>query len=287
MTTLLLIDVQNDFHPGGSLGIPSAKDDAHRIAAYVREHASSIDRIVATLDSHHKLHIAHPCFWTDRDGNHPNLFTLISAEDVSTGNWIPRSDLKHPPVDDEVLATGGEIRASIRKKGGELDLVQYCVEYCTRLEEKGRFQLCIWPEHCLVGTPGHNIVEDVRAAIDEWSDATGGSVECIQKGENLLTENYSALCAEVPICSKTSFNKDFFDSLRKSERILVAGQALSHCVNYTVRDLVEHWPAEELNKITLLTDGASPVPGFEEAGETFLKDMKDAGINLKLISEIE
>ena len=32
-TTLLIIDPQNDFHPGGSLAIPTADEDAERIAA--------------------------------------------------------------------------------------------------------------------------------------------------------------------------------------------------------------------------------------------------------------
>ena len=60
----------------------------------------------------------------------------------------------------------------------------------------------------------------------------------------------------------------------------MCGQALSHCVNYTVRDIVEHWPKEEINKLTVLKDCASSVPGFEAAGDTFLEDMKEAGVNI-------
>ena len=63
MTTLLLIDVQKDFHPGGSLAIPTADQDAERTAQWIRRNSAQIDRIVATLDSHSKLHIAHPGFW--------------------------------------------------------------------------------------------------------------------------------------------------------------------------------------------------------------------------------
>ena len=60
----------------------------------------------------------------------------------------------------------------------------------------------------------------------------------------------------------------------------MCGQALSHCVNETVRDIVEHWPKEEIGKLTVLKDCASSVPGFEAAGETFLSDMKEAGVNV-------
>lgn len=302
MTTLLLIDVQNDFHPGGSLAIPSAGADARRTAAFIRKHSSSISRIVATMDSHHKLHIAHPCFWTDADGAHPAPFTIISMEDVINGKWIPRGDIKHPPkdvvrpghtelrtsgrfgplVEVKVFAQGGAVPDNLFKEDGTLDILKYCIEYTRRLEEKGRFQLCIWPEHCLIGSEGHNVVGEVMDAFTDWSRDTGGSVEWVDKGQNLLTEMYSALCAEVPVSEKTSFDFELFEAIKEnSEQLVICGQALSHCVNYTVRDIVEHWPADEMSKLTILEDCASPVPGFEAAGKTFYEDMRKGGVNVE------
>lgn len=221
MTTLLLIDIQNDFHPGGSLAIPTANDDAKRTSSFIRKHSSSISRIVCTLDSHQRLHIAHPVFWKNEKGEHPNPFTLISMEDVQSGKWIPRSDLKFPVrnsrtgpiVDNEVFATGGPIPDNLYDDCGNLNIVQYCIEYTRRLEEKGRFKLCIWPEHCLIGTPGHNVVTEVMQAIQHWSNETGGSVEWIDKGQNLLTEMYSALCAEVPVSKRSAFDYDLCESV--------------------------------------------------------------------------
>ncbi|KAL7526235.1 hypothetical protein ACHAXR_001385 [Thalassiosira sp. AJA248-18] len=294
MTTLLLIDVQKDFHPGGSLAIPTADTDALRTASFIKKHSSSISRIVMTMDSHHKLHIAHPCFWTNSEtGDHPNPFTIISSDDVVSGKWIPRKDIKHPVgrpplIDDAIFAKGGTTTTpdklyNTNDNGTtQLDIVQYCIEFTKRLESKGRFQLCIWPEHCLIGSGGHTVVQEVMEAANDWCNETGGSVEWVDKGQNLLTEMYSALCAEVPVCEKTAFNNDLFESLKKdTNKLVMCGQALSHCVNYTVRDIVEHWPKEEMDKLTVLTDCASPVPGFEEAGETFLNDMKEMGVNLE------
>lgn len=103
------------------------------------------------------------------------------------------------------------------KEDGEVDTLAWSIEYTKRLEEKGRFQLCIWPEHCMIGTPGHNVVSEVRDALDEWSDATGKSVEWVEKGQNLLTEMYSALCAEVPVNKKTSFDTNLLDSVSVNE----------------------------------------------------------------------
>ena len=275
VTTLLLVDVQKDFHPGGSLAIPTANDDAERIVQLIQTAGSKITRIVATLDSHHKLHIAHPCFWQDAEGNHPSPFTIISSKDVQEGKWKPRSTLALSKKGASLTLFDSPTNAD-----GSLNLLDYAKEYTKRLESKGRFQLCIWPEHCLIGSSGHAIVDNIRAAMNEWSDATGGSVEFVMKGENLLTEMYSALQAEVPVSKDTSFNEDLQASLLESDTLLVAGQAMSHCVNYTLRDIVEHWPEEKRKSITLLTDCASSVPGFEAAGETFQQDMKAAGVRL-------
>eukprot|EP00978_Attheya_sp_CCMP212_P032175 scaffold124175_cov49-Attheya_sp.AAC.4 len=288
-TTLLLVDVQNSFHPGGSLAIPTADEDAVRIATLIRSSSSSIDRIVATMDSHHKLHIAHPSFWVSGDdmGKHPDPFSLISTVDIISGKWKPRPDLVLPAGDPHVdpsIFHGYE--ATVTSDGSNFDLTKYCIEYTRRLEAKGRFQLCIWPEHCLIGSNGHNIVSDVRAAMDEWSDATGRSVEFVHKGQNLLTEMYSALAAEVPVSTSTSFNSILFESLRQSNTLLVCGQAMSHCVNYTLRDIVENWPTEERDKIFLLTDCASAVPEFEAAADIFMKDMKESGVNLCTSEEL-
>lgn len=280
MTTLLLIDVQKDFHPGGSLAIPTADDDANRVAQLIQTHGSKIDRVVATLDSHHKLHIAHPCFWLDAKGSHPSPFTIISHDDVINGTWQPRSTLALSPGDLTVFQV-----ASKGDEGATLDLLEYAKEYTKRLEAKGRFQLCIWPEHCLIGTDGHAMVENIREALNDWSDATGGSIEFVWKGQNLLTEMYSALEADVPVSKETSFNQALQESLLESRKLLVCGQAMSHCVNYTLRDIVDKWPKERRNEITLLTDCASAVPGFEKAAEEFQEDMKKAGIRLATAAE--
>lgn len=277
-TTLLLIDVQKDFHPGGSLAIPTADKDAERIAQFIRNNASSIDRIVATLDSHHKLHIAHPSFWISSDKKHPDPFTIITTDDLIAEKWIPRPDLK---LDESLLdpAVFTEMDTVV-DSNGNLDISKYCIEYSRQLEEKGRFKICIWPEHCLIGTDGHNVVDSVRQAMEEWSEATGGSIEWVFKGQNLLTEMYSALAADVPVCSETTFNEELQNSLASSDRLIVCGQAMSHCVNYTLRDFVEHSPKDGGPKIILATDCCSAVPGFEDAAETFRKDMKEAGVEL-------
>lgn len=287
VTTLILVDVQKDFHPGGSLAIPTADGDAERIAALIRDHGSKITRVVATMDSHQKLHIAHPGFWiSGEDGkSHPNIFTIISSQDIVDGKWKPRTNLKLKPglLDPAVFQGLDEVKDP---STGQIDLYKYVIEYTKRLEEKGKFKLCIWPEHCLIGSPGHGLVDPVRDALAEWSASTGGSIEWVMKGENLLTESYSAVEAEVPVDKETQFNSTLQSSLEESDQLLICGQAMSHCVNYTLRSIVERWPKDKLGNITLLTDCASSVPGFEASGDEFQKDMTAIGVALKKSSEV-
>lgn len=279
-TTLLLVDVQKDFHPGGSLAIPDAGRDADRIAAWIRAHCAATDRIVATMDSHPKLHIAHPSFWLDAaKTNHPAPFTIISAEDIRQGIWSPRCDLGIPPhmFDLSIFPDAGRVQ----NEQGNLDLTKYCIEYASRLEATGRFQICVWPEHCLIGSNGHCMVDSVFQAVNEWSDLTGRSVEWVMKGQNPLTEMYSVLKAEVPVTQDTAFNEELMTSLMESSKLFVCGQAMSHCVNYALRDIVSRWPTGHLSEIYLLTDCASAVPGFETAAEDFQNDMALAGVQLR------
>jgi nicotinamidase-related amidase len=220
MTTLLLIDCQKDFHPGGSLAVPNADQDAERITQFIHQNATSIHRIVATMDSHHPLHIAHPSFWSDGQGNLPEPFTVISMEDVVEGRWIPREDVKPSAresllIEDDILGGGipSELYSTDETGNRQLNMKQWCIEYTRRLEAKGKFSLMIWPEHCLVGTEGQTVVRSICDAMMEWSRKTGGSVEWVNKGQNLLTENYSALCAEVPVTKGTSFNYELLESV--------------------------------------------------------------------------
>jgi nicotinamidase-related amidase len=51
--TLLIIDPQVDFHPGGSLAVAGADEDSKRIADFIDNNIDNIDEIYVTLDTHH------------------------------------------------------------------------------------------------------------------------------------------------------------------------------------------------------------------------------------------
>jgi nicotinamidase-related amidase len=86
------------------------------------------------------------------------------------------------------------------------------------------------------------------------------------KGTHALTENYSVLSPEVGSLEGRvigGFNAAFFDLLMSYDRVYVFGQAKSHCVLSTVRDLQEHIAEVDpclVQKVYLLEDAMSSVP---------------------------
>ncbi|KAJ8569309.1 hypothetical protein ON010_g5951 [Phytophthora cinnamomi] len=258
---ILVIDQQVSFHPGGSLAIDTANADAARIAAFMSNHTSELSQVVLTMDSHQRYHIAHGIFWENDAGESPDPFTTIHSQNITDGVWKPRDS----------------------------SLNDYVLAYTQSLEASGKFSLTIWPEHCLIGSPGHNIVPDVLASALEWTKESLKPIQYVMKGSNPFTEHYSALRAEYELAydPSTRLNTALIKSLQRAGKLVIVGEALSHCVNFTVRDLVAAWPTERMSDLVILTDCSSPVAGFEAEAEQFLSDMAAKGLTLTTSTEFK
>jgi nicotinamidase-related amidase len=85
----------------------------------------------------------------------------------------------------------------------------------------------------------------------------------MHKGSIPLTEHYSIIQPEVPVPSLPGGGKNqiFLDELAEADLIVVAGEAMSHCVLETVEDLVEEFADQPkvLRKVLFLRDCTSPV----------------------------
>lgn len=255
----LIIDPQNDFcDPKGALFVTGADKDSIRLSETIKRLKNKIDDIHVTLDTHHFVDIAHPVFWIDSKGNHPAPFTLITKESVEKGEWRTTNP-------------------SFLKKA---------VEYVNTLYKNNRYILCIWPPHCLIGTWGHNVVEPIYNAILDW-EKDFAMVDYVTKGSNFWTEHYSAVQADVPDGTDpgTMLNTKLIETLQKADVIALSGQALSHCVANTVRDIANNFGEENIEKMVLLIDTTSSVPGFEKMGEDFLKEMTGRGMKTCKSSE--
>lgn len=252
---LITIDAQNDFcDKNGALFVGGADADMARLASFITKNQKRISEVHATLDSHQVIHIAHPIFWTNSKGQNPNPFTLISADDVKNGVW----------------------RAYNPKWQGRAQ------DYVDKLKANGRYVLCIWPPHCLIGTWGHSLVPALANALTTWERETFNRVNFVAKGSNLFTEHYSAVQADVPDDQdpSTGLNTGLIDTLAQADEILITGEALSHCTANSIRDVAKNFGDENIKKFTLLTDTSSSVPGFEKLGSDFIVDMSKRGMQL-------
>jgi nicotinamidase-related amidase len=267
---LLVIDPQNDScdlppshrpaHATPALPVAGAHADMLRIAALIDQGGQGITGISVTLDSHHRLDIAHPTFWTGAGEEAVSPFTEITAANVRAGMYLPWS------------------AAALPRALASLDA----------LEAAGRYRLMVWPVHCEIGTWGHNVHADVRAACNRWEDAALGIVNDVVKGTNPWTEHYSAVMAEVPDADDpaTQLNGGFIDLLRQADRVYITGEAGSHCVKATNEHIVEQFGPVDARKLVLVTDCMSPVAGFESQYDAFVRNMLARGVQTATAADV-
>lgn len=257
---LLIIDPQNDFAASGngetrqgSLFVPGADMDMLRLANLIDRIGPKLADIHVTLDSHHLLHIANPGMWKNSHGDHPAPFTQITSKDVMNGVWTTR------------IASHAD-RA---------------LKYLQQLESTQRYSHTIWPPHCLIGEWGHGVVPVVADALRRWCDERIALVDFVTKGSNPFTEHFSAVQAEVPDPKDPSsqINTRLIDTLESADEIVIAGEALSHCVGSSLLDVAKAFKdASFIKKMILLKDCASPVPGFEKQGDAIVQEMVAKGL---------
>ncbi len=250
----LIIDPQNDFcEPSGNLYVPGAEEDMKRLGVLIKRLSSKIDDIHVTLDTHHFIDIAHPIFWINSEGKHPLPFTIITIDDIQNSSWRTTNP-------------------QFQKRAAE---------YIGKLNSNGRYPLCIWPYHCLIGSWGHNVQLDLYNVFLEW-EKSFAMIDYVTKGSNFWTEHYSAVQADVPDPQDpdTMLNIRLIETLEKADIIVLAGEARSHCLANTVRDIADNFGKDNIQKMVLLTDATSDVPSFESFGEEFIEDMVKIGMQI-------
>lgn len=267
---LLIIDPQNDFCdlpasacPAGespSLPVAGANADMQRIATLIDTCSAAITEISVTLDSHQHLDIAHPTFWQQGDGSTVNPFTQITAAQVRDGSYRPR----------------------------QAEALPRTLAYLDALEATGRYVHMVWPVHCEIGTWGHNVHSDVRAAYNRWEESRLAIVNKVVKGTNPWTEHYSAIKAEVPDPEDddTQLNASLIAQLKAADLVLITGEASSHCVKATTEHIVEQCSPAELQRLVIVRDCMSPVTGFEAQYQGFLQAMQTKGVRIATSAEI-
>jgi nicotinamidase-related amidase len=283
---LLLIDVQKDFcFPQGSLFVAGrsgrgAVDDSRRTAEFIYRNLGAITSITTTMDTHFAHQIFFPAFWTTGDGDPVSAFRTITTRDIDAGAVRPNVAM-----------------AKWLCGGNYTWLVKQVRHYCETLEKAGKYQLYLWPPHCILGSDGHALAGVVHEARMFHAYARGAQSWVEVKGGHPLTENYSVMAPEVltrhdgqPLAQR---NTQFLRTLLAADAVVIAGQAASHCVKSSIDDILSEIAAtdpELARKVYLVTDCMSAVTvpdgkggfaaDFTEEAEKALQRFADAGMKL-------
>jgi nicotinamidase-related amidase len=277
---LLLVDVQNTFcipgfelYVGGRSGT-GAVDDNRRLAGFIYRNLGVITEICPTMDTHQAIQIFHSIFLINAKGEHPSPFTLISEKDVKQGVWK-----FNPPIGYSL---------NIDEAYGQ----RYLLHYTQKLKGSGRYNLTIWPYHAMLGGIGHALVSSIEEAIFFHSISRYSKPDFQIKGNNPQTENYSVLGPEVlenpegrQIAQK---NIGFIQKLLQFEVVIVAGQAKSHCVAWTIDDLLGDMLIRDkrlAEKVYLLEDCTSPVVvtgviDYTDEADAAFRRFSEAGMHI-------
>jgi nicotinamidase-related amidase len=273
---LLLVDCQNTFcTPGFELFVAGrsgtgALDDNRRLCSFLYRNLGAVTQAVVTLDTHQAFQIFHAPFLVDAEGRHPEPYTLVTPGDVAAGRW--RVD----PEAAELLGLG---------PGPAADHLR---AYVDALAGGGKYELTIWPFHAMLGGIGHALVSAIEEALFFHAVARRSQTRFEIKGRQTLTEHYSVLGPEVRRGADGqelgARNTALVEHLLGFDAVLVAGQAKSHCVAWTVEDLLADAPAIA-PRLYLLEDCSSPVvvPGVvdytDDADAAFAR-FADAGAHV-------
>lgn len=262
---LVLVDYQHDFvDPTGTLYVPGSQEDVARFLSWFYANASKITTVYASLDTHVPFQIFYSAWWKDpRTGEHPQPFTTITKEDVDSERWVP------------VLQPG------------------WSRNYVRLLSEKAKKALMIWPHHTMEGTLGHMLVAPISEAIAWHSAARSAQPVYVVKGRTIRTEYYGIFGPEVPDPEdpEGGLNAALLEAVVKHDKVYIAGEAKSHCVLETERQLIHYIgkQPEILKRLHFLSDCTSsvqhPVIDFDAQAEQELALMKEQGAQLVLSTD--
>ena len=277
---VLPVDVQNTFcipgfelYVGGRSGT-GAVDDNLRLTRFIYRNLHRITEICPTLDTHQALQIFHGIFLVNDRGEHPSPYTLISEDDILRGVWR-----FNPSLAKSLHITESYGRSHLQ-------------HYVRRLKESGRYDLTVWPYHAMLGGIGYALVSSVEEAVFFHAIARCSQPHFEIKGNNPFTENYSVLGPEVledsegkPIARK---NAALIRKLLAFDCVIIAGQAKSHCVAWTIDDLLRDIVVRDrklAEKVYLLEDCTSPVvvPGvidYTDHADASFQRFAEAGMHV-------
>lgn len=272
---VLGIDLQGDFcNPKGTLFVSGrsgvgAIEDCANIARLIYANLRRITSIHLTLDSHWQHQIFFSSFWRAVLPNGKEVpispHRTITTAQIRNGEVVPNAGM-----------------AKWLCGGNYPWLLSQVLDYCTRLEQAGKYELYIWPPHCIMGTHGHALNGVVAEAAAFHAYCRSSNVNYEIKGGNPLTENYSIMQPEVlerhdgkPLAQR---NAVFLKTLLTNDVVVIVGEALSHCVKASIDDILSEILATDKTLASRVYVVKNCMSAVKVPGGTDFTDEADAAL---------
>ena len=161
-----------------------------------------------------------------------------------------------------------------------------------KLAERGKYELTVWPYHAMLGGIGHALVPRSRRRSSSIRSRGASHPDFQVKGDDPLTEHYSVIGPEVTLGATGEAlgarNDELVDHLHQFDAVVIAGQAKSHCVAWTIDDLLVEVRARDYSlapQVYLLEDCTSPVvvPGvidYTDEADAAFRRFAEAGFHV-------
>lgn len=277
--SLLLIDEQNDFiSPCGELSVPGAVEDTERLCRFIYKFMYQIYRIHCTMDWHSTNHIFFPSAWVygkdciGADGNQHKAGEPVVPNTVITMEGIKAGDFETVlPNKNKALTYVKNVDKSKQNSGNNTP-----------------DELRIWNYHTQANTWGASLEGELNKIVTYHTIVRGCNPMYYYKGQDQYSEQYGAIEAEYSPENKVRL--DILNILEDPQlvRLYFAGQAKSHCALRTLWQIVKYYAnrPEILNKIWVLEDCMSCIPGFEAATEEKMEEMRQMGVHFIKSTEV-
>jgi len=199
---LIIVDPQNDFIEGGSLGIDGAKKAMENLTKHLKANQGTYDKILVSLDTHNPTNLGFKMNWEGSGMAQITPGQLFPKDLIKDGSVWPRFKYTRTKDIKDVLAQP---------------------------------DFMCWPAHCIKGTPGHDIYEPLYDVLLGIQD----KVTFITKGESDSRDNYSIFHYGDRGLTEAGREFNLWDKKYDNPDVYIAGLALDYCVFETVKSLQE------------------------------------------------
>ena len=273
-TTLLLIHPQNSFCKlvpakdqqqvhDGELCAPGAWEDMQRVASLIGRLGHELTDIHVTMDSRHLLHVSHPLWFRDTRSRHPEPFTVMREEQG------------------EIIGSQGDARGKLRDTTRYTTAMPWALprtlDYLKKLAEGKRYPHHVWPPHCLLGTPGHEIAASIMQAVLGWCEREFAMPYYCSMGGNVFVEHFGAVRRDSRprrFCDATKHGDDLgIDGSRQDPGGGRAGFAHAH--EYPLRHRLMRCGRQLLPQVCPATRWDEPVAGRRGTPSTLHRRYED------------